>query len=220
MEDQSTYVAVHMVFDNLPPLLGIYARHNLQDKIWEGVTFSATCVLCSTEGHIIKTSELTEEDNFDQYLLDNNVKYIVHTSADQAFIYMAITISQGKKCIANVTTFGWELQRASVPWDYDQNIPSDGATIIDYLTAMAPRVTSLNSMCDNLLEHIKMLTTPLCKVEKLHAKYPDMPDPIEWVKGTTSNEKNEYTEFMHRFNFGSFVGCDKYIVYQMLRSLR
>lgn len=215
-----TYVAVHMVFNNLPPLLGVYARHNLQDKIWRDVTFSATCVLCSTEGHIIKTSELTKEDDFNQYLLDNDVKYIVHTSGDQVFIYMATIISQSKKCVVHSTTFGWELQSTSIPWDYDQNIPSDGVSIIDYLTTMGPRVTSFNAMRDDLLEQVKILTAPLCKVEKLHAKYPDMPDPVKWVKGTTSDEKNEYTEFMHRFNFESFANCDKYIIYQMLKSLR
>lgn len=222
MADQPTYIAVHMVFNNLPPALGIFAKHNMQDKIWRDVTFSATCVLYSGQGLIIKISELSKDDDFDQYLADNRIGHVVHTSADQAYIFMSTVFSRGKKVELYNTAFEWEIRgpayRAS--WDYSQNIPADGVSISDHLTTWGRKVSSLGPVRDGMPDHIKLLSSRLSKVEKLHAKFPGMPDPVAWARGTTSDAKNEYTDFMNRFEFGTFTNCSIHTIYGMLKLLR
>lgn len=57
------------------------------------------------------------------------------------------------------------------------------------------------------------LSKPPCKAEILHAKYKHMPDPITWIKnGYETDEINEYSEFMNRFNLQMFKGVDNYLM--------
>ena len=219
------YVVAYMDFKNLPPKLGIFARYNQLDKIWQQVTADVTYVHCDNQGKVIATGQATSKE-FAEFVSKNDVRRIVHTTSIQAYYYNAMYISRGENLVIelhNQDVLDISLIRAGVVETnsfFDRELEKFGGNITEYLLRYATYISGYLTHLD-WREFNKKINKPTCIAEDLHYLYQELPDPVQWVIQDYQPEgRNDYIDFMSRFNFGTYRKQSFDEICKMIKKLR
>lgn len=207
------YVVANIEFHNLPPKLGILAWHHPADKIWKQVTGDVVYVYYKNETILLGKSDINQ---FDKFCRDNLVHTLVHTTADQVHPYNALchTINIHKQY-----TLTSILCTSGIANNFKSHFLKCDCWIEDYLQQVAPLIHNRKwpMIVPKLLETALM---PASKAEQLHCKYNHLPDPVAWIRsGYETDEVNEYTEFMSRFDFSRYKGSDFGKAFELVKSI-
>lgn len=215
------YVVAHMEFKNLPPNLGIYARHHLLDKVWKQVTADITYVHCAPNGDIISSGVLDNVE-FDKYCADKNICSLVHTQTAAAYYYTAMS---GSKIfdLNNQYPLMPSLAYVRVVDDketFSTHFNKFGGTVIEYLEKYSRYIRNGAIVVFDLKKLFRKRNKQMTMAEQLHSRNKHLPDPIQWVRlGYKTDEVNEYTEFMSRFDFSEYVDKPSSDIYKLFKSI-